>query len=176
MNLRPHLRGDAGLLGRLGDDPGFAHAVRERLLAVDVLLPLECRQRGEGVRVLRARNHDGVELAVFQLVVELAEVAALPGLRELLSRRVDAGLVRVAKSDNVLAADGVHVRSAAAATADDDDVQLLTRRPAEQDGWGAEQSSPGESGLLDETSASDRLACARHWQAPWWRMLGCTPC
>jgi len=39
MDLCAELRGDAGLLCRLSDQPGLADVVRQRLLAVDVLLP-----------------------------------------------------------------------------------------------------------------------------------------
>ena len=63
VDLRAHLRGDAGLPGSLADEPRLLHVVRERLLAVDVLLQLQGGQRGERVRVLGGADNDGVELA-----------------------------------------------------------------------------------------------------------------
>jgi hypothetical protein len=75
VDLRSHLRGDAGFAGRFADDAGLPDAVRQRLLAIDVLAELQRGERGEGVRVLGGADDDGVEQ--IGLVVQLAEIAEL---------------------------------------------------------------------------------------------------
>ena len=62
----------------LADDARLRDVVGERLLAVDVLLQLQRRQRREGVRVLGGADDDGVELA--GMVEEAAEVDLLARL------------------------------------------------------------------------------------------------
>ena len=99
MNLRAHLGGDLGLSGRLADDPGLPDAVRERLLAVDVLAEPQRRQRGERVGVFGRAHDDRVEFA--GVVVEPSKVAESPCLWDA-SRRPGRGrLIDVAEGDDV---------------------------------------------------------------------------
>src|SRR5262249_8774910 len=121
-----HLRDDLRLRRRLGDGARLPDGVAKWLFAVDVLAQLERRERGEGVGVFRRADHDGVELP--GVVDQLAEVVVGAGLRELLGGLAEAGLVHVAEGDDVLAGDLLGVGRAAAAGADDGDVQLLVRR------------------------------------------------
>jgi hypothetical protein len=92
-----------------------------------VLLPLQGRQSGEGVGVLGAAHDHGVEVAVFQIVVQLAEIAELPGPGRPVRHLEKIRLVHVAKRHHVLAQHLLHVMSAAAAAADDRDIELRAR-------------------------------------------------
>ena len=132
MDLRPHLRGDTGLGRGLADDPRFRDVVAQRLLAVDVLLELQRRQRREGVRVLGGADDDGVELA--GVVVELPEVHFLPRLRMLGRHLVERHAIHVADGHDLLPRDALEIVGAASAAADDGDAQLVVTELSAQDG------------------------------------------
>ena len=146
MNLRPHLRGDAGQLGCLGDDAGLADVVRQRLFAVDVLLLAKRRQRREGVGVFGGADDDGVIVGGLELLVEPAVVAESLGAGRLAEGAGERLGVDVTHRHHLLAEDGVEVAAATAAAADHRHPQLLrpvlsanNRRQAE-DGAGGDRA------------------------------------
>ena len=150
VDLRAHLRGDAGLPGGLADEPRLLHVVRERLLAVDVLLQLQGGQRGERVRVLGGADNDGVELR--GVVEETAEVDLLarPGI--LRGRLVEGVLVDVAERGDVLAGEPLQVGPALPAAADDGEAELVAGLGAENGGAGGPCAGGNGAGRLDESA------------------------
>ena len=99
--------------------------VGERLLAVDVLLQLQRRQRGEGVRVLGGADDHGVELT--GVVEHAPEVLERPCLRKHRCRAIEIALVHVAQRDDLLAGQTLELRAAAPTDPDQRDPQLLAR-------------------------------------------------
>ncbi len=79
VDLRAHLRGDAGLARGLGDDARLMHIAGQRFLAIDVLAHLQRGQGREGVGVLRRADDHGVQ--ILGLVVELPEILVGPRVR-----------------------------------------------------------------------------------------------
>ena len=136
VNLNAHLCGDARVVCRFADDPRFVHAVSQRLLAVDVLPELKGRQRGEGVRVLAGADDDGVEVA--RMIIQFAEVDELACSGMPLGGGVQVPLVDVAEGDDVFGLHVPHVVAAAAAGADDGDVELVVEVLPAEDGRGSE--------------------------------------
>ncbi len=63
VDLRAHLRGDLGLGGELRDGAGLVDGVRERLLAVHVLLHPQGQGRGRRVGVVGRADDHGVDVA-----------------------------------------------------------------------------------------------------------------
>ena len=143
MDLRPHLRGDAGLFGRLGDNARLADVVRQRLLAVDVLFLAKRRQRREGVGVLGGADDDSVVLRRLERLVEppvVAEALGAGGLAESASERLG---VDVTDGHHLLAEDGVEVAAATAAATDDRHPQLLRPVFGADDCWQGEDRAGG---------------------------------
>src|SRR5262249_11652283 len=114
-----------------------------------------------GVGVLGRADDDGVELAVLERVVELAEVAKRLRLRVLRGRLAQVHLVHVAQGDDVLAAELAEVVGTALAAGDDGDVELLIGRAGAAEGGAAEGDGPGGGGRLEEPAAGDGRR-ARH--------------
>ena len=80
--LISHLRHDLRIRERqVAKDARFVHGIRERLLHVHVLAALHRGLRGDGVQVIRRRDHDAVD--VLLLVEHLAEIRVARGLVEL---------------------------------------------------------------------------------------------
>jgi len=129
VDLRAHLRGDAGLLRLLHDRAALEDVARDRLFAIHVLLRPQRRKDGEGVRVLGGRDEEGVD--VVHLRVQFAEVLVGPRLREQRGGAFEGLRVHVAQRDqfdqvgHVLRL--VHVRSAATARGDAGDIHLRVR-------------------------------------------------
>ncbi len=158
VDLRAHLRRDAGGRGGFADDARLLHVVGERLLAVDVLPQLQRGQRGEGVGVLGGADHHGVELA--GMVEETPEVHLLARVREGGGRLVEGVAVHVAQRGDVLARDALQVRAAPATAADDGEPQPLS-------GLGA------EDGRARGPDGGSQLARGREERAASGSVVGC---
>ncbi len=158
MDLRAHLRDDAGLRGGLANDARLLHVVGERLLAVDVLLQLERGQRGEGVRVLGGADEHGVELT--GMVEDAAEVDLLPRLRIQGRGLIEGVAIDVADGRDVLGGDAFQVRAATAADADHGDAELVSGLRAEDGGASGPGRGGGGAGGPDErASGGSIVAC-----------------
>src|SRR5205814_5532716 len=107
----------------------------------------------EGVGVLGGADDDGVD--VVGLVEEPAEVVVAPRPRVARRGPAEVVVVDVAQGDDVLAGDAVGVGGAAAAGADDGQVEpfvggaLLGRGAAR----GRPEAGPGQGRLLEEPAA-----------------------
>ena len=121
--LVAHLRGDLVLARGLGQGAGFVEGAGQRLLAVDVLAPLDGRHGDDRVRVVGRADDDRVDALL--PVEHLAEVLVLGGLGVLLERVGRVAPVHVAQGHDVLAGDLLDVPAALAADAHAGDVQLL---------------------------------------------------
>ena len=80
MNLDTHLMGAIGFGRRLADLAGFPDVVRERLLAINMLVMLEGQHGRQRMRVLARGNHAGIEF-LFN-IKKLSEVRNLLCIRE----------------------------------------------------------------------------------------------
>ena len=134
-HLRLHLVPACGL----GDRAGLGDGVRQRLLTVHVLAGLQCRQRDRGVRVIRRRDHHGVDALLLLEHLAVIRVHGRFRIQRDGLRRVVA--VDVAQGDDVLARAGLQVGAAHSPDADPCDVQLVAGRlrsqhPAGNDGRG----------------------------------------
>src|SRR5262245_28938130 len=92
------------------------------------------------MRMLGRADDDRVEFRVLQPVVELAEVAKELRLGVIPGGPQEVRLADVAQGDDVLATDAGEVGPAAAATADDGDIELLVG-PAGADERGRAEGS-----------------------------------
>jgi len=151
VDLRAHLRDDAGLRGGLADDARLLDVVGERLLAVDVLLQLERGQRGKGVRVLGGADEHGVELA--GMIEDAAEIDLLARLRIQGRRLVERRAVDVADGGDVLGGDALQVGAAPAADADHGDAELVPGLRAEDGGARGPGRGGDGAGRLDESAS-----------------------
>src|SRR5204863_1353618 len=121
----------------------LADVAGQRLLAVDVLLALERRHGGKGMGVLSRADDHGVELAVLEGVVHLAEITELLCLWGRLGGLEQVPLVHVAQGDDVLALELPEVVRAAPAGADEREVELVVGRARADEGRAAEGCGPG---------------------------------
>jgi hypothetical protein len=101
VDLRAHLRCDAGRLGGLGNQARLVDIVRQRLLAINMLAGAKCRQGGIGVRMLRSANDKGVEIV--HLRMKLAKVAVRPSLRKERRRAFEVPGIDIAKCNDLVA-------------------------------------------------------------------------
>src|SRR5262249_46926932 len=104
---------------------------------------------------------------IFQLVVELAEVAKLPSMRGLLGGLEQVGLGDIAQGDDVLAQHRLQVRRSTAAAANDGQVELGARFPGRQEGGRSGKRRPGQGGALKEPAAVEQATAVlalRHGQ------------
>ena len=123
MNLRADLRDSFRLARGLGDDARLGNGAGERLLAVEMTSALQRGDGGDGVRVVRRGDDDGVEIL---LVYESAEIAISLRGRELLGDGRHAAFVDVAERDDVRdVLELPDTEPALAVHADDADVQLV---------------------------------------------------
>ena len=99
MNQRPHLRHRAGFGRGFSDDAGFLHVVRQRLLAVDVLAGLQCRQSCVGVRVLARADDHGIDIP--HVFIQLAEIGITTSFRKRLALQVEALRIHITQCDHV---------------------------------------------------------------------------
>ncbi len=123
VNLDAHLGGDFHVCRRLPDAPRLPNVVRERLFAIDVFAVLERQHGGECVRVLAGAHDHGVE--VTGALEELAEIGELLRARMFRGGGVEVSGVDIAEGHDVFGGDGFEVAGAAAARADDGEIQLL---------------------------------------------------
>ena len=125
MNLRPHLGGHTGLLRRLPDLPAFPDVMREWFFAIDVFLPLQRRQRGEGVGMLRSAHRHRIE--ALELVVEFPEIGKSLRPGKLPRGGGEILLVHIAERHDVFPRPGnlSHIPRSPAAASDDHYIQLL---------------------------------------------------
>ena len=164
VNLGPHLRGEARFGGRLANNAGFPDAMRQGLLAIDVLAEMDGRHDGKGMCVLR-RGHDH-RVNILAGVVELAEVHVFPGLGILGGGGVEVVFVDVAQRHDVLAADFGGIRGPASARADDRDIQFLVGRNAAR-GWPRERPAAergcagGQGRVIKELTTGERAGARR---------------
>ena len=100
-SLVSHLRGDLVLARGLGQGAGLVDRARERLLAVDVLSPLDGRHRDDRVIVVRRAHDDGVDPLL--LVEHFAEVFVFPGPWILVERVRRVAPIDVGQGYDVLA-------------------------------------------------------------------------
>jgi hypothetical protein len=120
-----HLSGQLGLAGEFADHPGFIDAVRQRLLAVDMLAEPQGRGRGDGMHVVGRGDGDGVD--VLLRLEHLAEIGVEAGARVFARVGSQVVPVGIAQGDDILAglrARG-HVARPHAAEADGRDVEFL---------------------------------------------------
>src|SRR5581483_3494691 len=150
----------------------LADIASERLFTVDVLLPLECRQRGECVRVFGGTDHDSIELAVLQLVVQAAEIPELPRLGGFLRCFLEVIVIHIAEGDDVLAEHLSHIFPTASAAADDGEVEFLVGSARAHKIGTAKRGDAGQGGTFEELTAIEaagggrthgRLLCWRWW-------------
>ena len=126
--LVAHLGRDLAFGGRLAHQPRLVGRVRQRLLAVDGLAQPHRHQGRRGVRVVGRAHDHGVDLGR-QLLEQLAEVAVLLRLGELLALLAEAIGIDVAERDDVAdLTDVVGVARTFAADADAGEAQALVRR------------------------------------------------
>ena len=159
VDLRAHLRDDAGLRGGLADDARLLDVVGERLLAVDVLLQLERGQRGEGVRVLggaddarRRTRRDDRRCGGSRLPCAPADTGRRPCRAPCGRRRRGRRCAREATP--------FRLARAAAADADHGDAELVPGLRAEDGGAGGPGRGSDGAGRLDESSScGSNVAC-----------------
>ncbi len=101
LALVAHLRGHLRLVRRLRHAPRLPHRMRQRLLAIDMLAPLDGLHRSEGVVVVGRGDDHAVN--VLHLVEHLPVVGELLCLGILLERVGGVALVHVAQRHDVLA-------------------------------------------------------------------------
>ncbi len=146
--LRAHLRGEFHLGRGLGEEPRLGHGMRQRLLAIDVEAATQGADRGRRVMMVGRGHHDGIEALLLQ---ELAIVGVFLGAGVLGGRRVQAALIDVAQSDDVLAGHFGQVAGAAATDADHADIQPLVGAQH------ARPAAPGERGPGGDAKCQRRL-------------------
>ena len=165
VDLRAHLRRHAGRGRRLADHARLRDVVRERLLAVDVLLQLERRQRGERVGVLGRAHHDGVEVA--GPIEQPTEVLLSPRSRKGGACLVERRAIHVTKHRDVLGRDRLEVVGAPAAAPDDRKAQLVAALSAKPGGR-RQQRGRRHRGDLEEIATAEpvqdgHVASERSW-------------
>src|SRR5579884_1458637 len=99
VDLCAHLRGHVRSLGRLANETRFAEIVRQWLFAINVFLALKRRQGGKGVGMLGGADDDGIEIAVLEFIVELAEIVVLPGVRRLFGGAEQVTVINIAQGN-----------------------------------------------------------------------------
>ncbi len=136
----------------------------ERLLAIDVLVPVERQQRGEGVGVLAGADDHGVEVG--GPVEQLAEIGERAGLRMRGLGGVERRPAHVAQGDDVLGGDALEVGRAAAAGADDGDVQLVVEVLAAEDRRRAGHDAGRGQRATDELTTGNGRSRRLHGSSP----------
>ena len=124
VDLDAHLGGHFRLGRRLANPPRFPDVMRQRLLAIDVLAVFQREHRRKGVRVLAGAHDHGVEFLRLDRRAS-GNPSNLRRLRVLRRSLVQVLRVDVAQRHDVLGGDRLHVARAAAARADDGDVELV---------------------------------------------------
>ena len=127
--LVTHLRGDAGLAGRLGHRAALGQGARQRLLAIDRLARAEGGHRGDGVDVIRRADRNRVD--VLRLLVEhFAKVLVAPRPGKGLEGAGGTVVIDIAKGDDIGAetGEGGDVAAAHAAGPDARQVDTFARR------------------------------------------------
>ena len=169
VNLRALLGGElaVGLEHGFAQGAGLVDGVGDRLLAVDVFAELERVVAHERVRVVGGRADDGVEVlrVVHQpspVGVDLGLGEAAPGaghgdglaVGPLALGVLEHAGVDVAEGDDVLARAAAEVGAAAAADADDGEVELVAGRLGAEDAAAQDHQAGAAEGRVLEKVAS----------------------
>ena len=123
--LIAHLRDHFGGEGGFAEDAGFAHRAGERLFAEDVFAVLHGRHGGDGMGVIRRRDHHGIDLP-FHGVEHSAEIGKDFGRWMLLVDVASTLSIDITQGHEVLAQAGkvIEVAATLAAHADAGKVQF----------------------------------------------------
>ncbi len=121
--LVSHLRGDLVLSRGRGQSTGLVDRPGERLLAVDVLSPLDGRHRDDRVQMVRRAHNDRVD-SLF-LVEQFPEIFVFRGPWILVERVRRVAPIDVGQRDDVLVVDLFEVPATLAADAHTCDVQFF---------------------------------------------------
>jgi hypothetical protein len=127
VTLITHLRGDVVLGRRRAQLTGFPDGPDQRLLHVDVLVPLHAPDRSSGMHMVGSRHDDCVDAVAF-LIQHLAEILVPPRVREAFKGLRGAHIVHVTERHDVFRERcRAEVRGALSSRADGREVEFLVR-------------------------------------------------
>ena len=99
VDLDAHLRDALFFRGQSGHRPDLADVVRERLLAIDVEVPLQRREADRRVHVVGRGNVHAVEIGL--LFQQLAKIGVDPRVREFRFEAGEVFLIHIAPGDHL---------------------------------------------------------------------------